>query len=94
MRQVEEWAKRPFEGEELYMVGSAYHPYRGYIEGALVSANNALLEGWGIPIPSPPHEACIAKPVNYAVKLDRLIREKAGGFCENDKEKKRGFWRF
>ena len=57
MRDVEEWAKRPFEGEELYMVGSAYHPYRAYSEGALVSANNALLEGWGIPIPSPPNEA-------------------------------------
>ena len=57
MRDVEEWAKRPFDGEELYMVGSAYHPYRAYSEGALVSANNALLEGWGIPIPSPPNEA-------------------------------------
>lgn len=65
MQEVEGWAKRPFEGEELYMVGSAYHPYRAYSEGALVSANNALLEGWGIPIPSPPNEARVKKPVNH-----------------------------
>ena len=75
IRQVEEWAKRPFKGEELFMVGSAYHPYRAYSEGALMSANNALLEGWGIPIPSPPQNARVAKAVNHGqgTKL-RVIR--------------------
>ena len=64
LRQVEEWAKRPFKGEELYMVSSAYHPYRGYSEGAVMSANNALYEGWGIPIPARPEEARVYKPAN------------------------------
>lgn len=54
MKQVTEWAKRPFPGEQIYVVGSAYHPYRGYAEGAIMSANNALNNGWQIPIPSPP----------------------------------------
>lgn len=66
MREVEEWAKRPFPGEDLYMVSSAYHPYRAYSEGALLSANNALLEGWGIPIPRDPHEARVTKPLSYS----------------------------
>ena len=73
MRQVEEWAKRPFKKENLFMIGSAYHPYRAYSEGAIVSANNALLEGWGVPIPSPPQKARLAKPLNHGTKL-RVIR--------------------
>ena len=55
MKQVTSWAKKPFTGERIYVVGSAYHPYRGYAEGAIMSANNALNEGWQIPIPKPPH---------------------------------------
>lgn len=66
MKQVEQWAKKPFEDQELYIVGSAYHPYRAYSEGALVSANNALLEGWGIPIPSPPVQARMVKRLSKA----------------------------
>ena len=54
MKQVTSWAKKPFPGEPIYVVGSAYHPYRGYAEGAIMSANNALNEGWQIPIPKPP----------------------------------------
>ena len=54
MKQVTSWAKKPFPGESIYVVGSAYHPYRGYAEGAIMSANNALNEGWQIPIPKPP----------------------------------------
>lgn len=30
------------------MVGEAYHPLRGWIEGALISACNVLREGWGL----------------------------------------------
>ena len=54
MKQVTSWAKKPFPGESIYVVGSAYHPYRGYAEGAIMSANNALNEGWLIPKPKPP----------------------------------------
>ena len=54
MKQVTRWAKKPFLGESIYVVGSAYHPYRGYAEGAILSANNALNEGWQIPIPKLP----------------------------------------
>ena len=56
MKQVTQWAKRPISGEEIYVIGSAYHPYRGYSEGAIMSANNALNDGWKIPIPSPPQQ--------------------------------------
>ncbi|PFX27799.1 Achacin [Stylophora pistillata] len=56
MKQVTQWAKRPFAGEDIYVIGSAYHPYRGYSEGAIMSANNALKDGWKIPIPSPPQQ--------------------------------------
>ena len=42
MKQVTQWAKRPIAGEEIYVIGSAYHPYRGYSEGAIMSANSAL----------------------------------------------------
>lgn len=44
--KVVDWAKRPFPGRDLFMVGEAYHPLRGWIEGALLSAHNALREGW------------------------------------------------
>ena len=54
MNQVAHWAKRPLAGQQIYVVGSAYHPYRGYAEGAVISANNALKEGWQIPLPTPP----------------------------------------
>ena len=57
MRRIENWANMNnfiyFTSKQIYIVGSAYNPYRAYSEGALVSTNNALLEGWGIPIPSP-----------------------------------------
>ncbi|XP_068753462.1 LOW QUALITY PROTEIN: flavin-dependent L-tryptophan oxidase VioA-like [Montipora capricornis] len=48
MKEVEEWAKRPFRNEPIFVIGSAYHPYRGYSEGAIISADNALNEGWNI----------------------------------------------
>ena len=48
MSQVRDWAKRPFAEQDLFIVGEAYHPIRGWIEGALQSAQNALHEGWGI----------------------------------------------
>lgn len=46
--KVVEWAKRPFQGQDVFVVGEAYHPLKGWIEGALQSAENTLREGWGI----------------------------------------------
>ena len=45
---MSDWAKRPFPGKNLFIVGEAYHPIRGWIEGALKSAQNALREGWSV----------------------------------------------
>ncbi|XP_078373199.1 uncharacterized protein LOC144656829 isoform X2 [Oculina patagonica] len=46
--EIVDWAKRPFPGQDLFIVGEAYHPLKGWIEGALLSAHNALQEGWNI----------------------------------------------
>ena len=46
--KVSDWAKRPFEEQDLFIVGEAYNPMRAWIEGALLSAQNALLEGWSM----------------------------------------------
>lgn len=48
---VKNWAKRPFPGEEIYLVGEAYSLEDGWNEGALSSAYSALEEGWGISNP-------------------------------------------
>ncbi|CAH3038248.1 unnamed protein product, partial [Porites lobata] len=75
MRRVENWAKKPFPRKQIYIVGSAYNPYRAYSEGALVSANNALLEGWGIPIPSPGIKTRVVEPLRKTGGTNlRMIR--------------------
>ena len=48
---VKKWAKRPFPGEEIYLVGEAFSSQVGWNEGALSSAYNALKEGWEISDP-------------------------------------------
>ena len=45
------WAQRPFPGEQIYMVGEAYSTMPAWNEGALLSAYNALKEGWEIEQP-------------------------------------------
>ena len=45
---VSNWAKRPFTGRDIFTIGDAYNPLRGWTEGAILSANNALFEGWRI----------------------------------------------
>jgi len=52
MVDISNWAKRPFAGENIFVVGEAFHPYRGWCEGSIVSAQNALQEGWGIQFPT------------------------------------------
>ena len=72
MRRVAQWAKRPFAGKEIYIAGSAYNELRAWAEGALLSANNALGEGWGIPIPSPPENE--PRGLRYKRRVDlRMI---------------------
>ena len=48
-----EWAKRPFPGEEVFMVGEAFSIINAWNEGALLSAYKALKAGWGIMQPEP-----------------------------------------
>ena len=48
MFKVSDWAKRPFKGQDLFIVGEGYQLLKGWIEGALQSAQNALSEGWGV----------------------------------------------
>ncbi|KAL9968631.1 hypothetical protein ACROYT_G020746 [Oculina patagonica] len=43
---VSDWAKRPFPGQDVFIVGEAYNLLKGWVEGALRSAQNALQEGW------------------------------------------------
>jgi len=45
------WAKRPFPGEDVFIVGEAYSVFTEWNEGALQSAYNALKEGWEITQP-------------------------------------------
>lgn len=48
LTEVSNWAKRPFPGQEIFLVGDAYNTFRGWTEGAILSANNALFEGWRV----------------------------------------------
>ena len=61
IKQVTQCARRPIAREEIYVIGSAYHPYREYSKGAIMSANNALNDKWKIPIPSPLQQPCVPK---------------------------------
>ena len=47
------WAKRPFPGKEVFIVGEAFSILTGWNEGAFLSAYNALKEGWEIMQPEP-----------------------------------------
>ena len=48
--EVIDWAKRPFPQHDVFIVGEAYNLIRGWVEGALQSAQNALEEGWNMKI--------------------------------------------
>ena len=48
---IEDWAKRPLPGEEIYMVGEAFSAITAWNEGSLRSAYIALKDGWGIASP-------------------------------------------
>ena len=45
-KEVENWAKRPLNGEDIFIAGADYSPLRGWSEGALRSVQNVLEEGW------------------------------------------------
>ena len=48
LKDIYNWAKRPLPGEEIYLVGEAYGLLRGWSEGAVQTAVNALKEGWSL----------------------------------------------
>lgn len=50
MVDISNWAKRPFPGENIFIVGEAFHPFRGWCEGSIESSQNALRDGWGIQV--------------------------------------------
>ena len=52
MKDIEQWAKRPFAGEDIFLVNEAYDPYRGWCEGSIRTCQHALTEGWSIRFPS------------------------------------------
>ena len=81
MKDVEAWAKRPFRGEDVFVVGSAVHRLRGWSEGAIGSADNALLEGWGIKRDTINH-ILNGSPLNRSPGLSRaLLRNTGKGFA-------------
>ena len=52
LADVSNWAKRPFPGRDIFIIGDAYNTLRGWTEGAILSANNALFEGWHLNVTS------------------------------------------
>ncbi|KAL9951543.1 hypothetical protein ACROYT_G044219 [Oculina patagonica] len=69
LSEVSNWAKRPFPKQEIFVIGDAYNPYRGWTQGAIMSADNALLEGWQI------HDKSSSqKKDNMAVSLSEIMR--------------------
>ena len=52
MKDIANWAKRPFVGEDIFLVNEAYDPYRGWCEGSIRTCQKALTEGWAIPFPN------------------------------------------
>lgn len=48
IQDIVEWAKRPLPGKDIFLVGEAFGPERAWCQGAIVSAQHALREGWAI----------------------------------------------
>jgi hypothetical protein len=70
MAEISDWAKRPFAGENIFVVGESYNPSRGWCEGALLSSKNALKEGWGIQM----DEKLAARNVEMKKDIRQLVR--------------------
>jgi len=70
LSEVSNWAKRPFPEQDIFVIGDAYNPYRGWTQGAITSADNALLEGWQIQ-----GKSSSQKKYNLAVSLSELMRD-------------------
>ena len=68
LTQVSDWAKRPFPEQEIFIVGDAYNPLRGWTEGAILSVNNALLEGWQVQ-----EKSSLGRKKRAAVSFSELI---------------------
>ena len=70
LSEVSNWAKRPFPQQDVFVIGDPYNPYRGWTQGAIMSADNALLEGWQIQ-----EKSSSQKKYNLAVSLSELVRD-------------------
>jgi len=70
LSEVSNWAKRPFPEQDIFVIGDAYNPYRGWTQGAIASADNALSEGWQIQ-----GESSSQKKDSLAVSLSELMRD-------------------
>ena len=70
LSEVSNWAKRPFPQQDVFVIGDAYNPYRGWTQGAIMSADNALLEGWQIQ-----DKSSSQKKYNLEVSLSELMRD-------------------
>ncbi|KAJ7383867.1 hypothetical protein OS493_025743 [Desmophyllum pertusum] len=65
---VSAWAKRPFPEQEIFVIGDSYNPYRGWTQGAIQSADNALLEGWQV-------QGTTSSQKKLAASLSELMRD-------------------
>ena len=70
LSEVSDWAKRPFPQQDVFVTGDAYNPYRGWTQGAIMSVDNALLEGWQIQ-----EKSSSQNKYNLAVSLSELMRD-------------------
>ncbi|XP_032219406.2 uncharacterized protein LOC116602233 [Nematostella vectensis] len=79
MEDISNWAKRPFPGENLFIIGEAFHPFRGWCEGSIVSSQNALQDGWGLTYLDPSarffgHARTEKEDVSEMAKTRKFIR--------------------
>ena len=48
---IQQWARRPLAGQDVFLVNRAYYNFGGYLEYTIRSALEALKEGWNSELP-------------------------------------------
>ncbi|RMX55921.1 hypothetical protein pdam_00015637 [Pocillopora damicornis] len=43
---IRQWARRPLNGQDVFLVNRAYYDFGGYLEYTIRSAFEAMQEGW------------------------------------------------
>ena len=43
---IRQWARRPLNGQDVFLVNRAYYDFGGYLEYTIRSAFEAVQEGW------------------------------------------------